>query len=646
MAASGDHRVLLPTEDSAPSARPLRIGFFGNIANNAYNFVKCLRRLNFDAELVIEDGCFDAFLLNRPFWEEISVECNSYEEGLSHERRWSPPAFVRRVSYDVGLQQRYQDNPQAIPEVQKLYKDAFGIELPIDRALLLAQNMGHWPYLLAMKRYDVIQFSGAPLCMGPFCPRPFVAFPTGSDLFIAPFEETTFGLQIRCGYRAASHLLVCETNYPAYLHRLAPPAPQTFVPLMIDTETYALGSGGDLRVRWARAVGGSRFLLGVCRQSWQWKGNDRLIQAFAAFTAGGRNEEWRLILQEWGPDIARTRELIASLGVQSKVLWQPLCSKPLLRCRQQAADAVADQFVMAGYGTSVLESMAAGKPVLMAPPEEGSDRYLASAPPFVGGRTVAEIVNGLEQIAQDEFRCNRGEASRKWLEDCHGYRALAEKYMRVYSQTAGRQIESDSAAHSPSIDLFQSLQQLHAYLRKQMKEKYQRSVPLADELTDRWERAHFLDFGMGTSIYDSALVLGSVEVGNHTWIGPHCILDGSGGLEIGDHCSVAAGCQIYSHDTVDWALSGGESPYQRRKTRIGSSCYLGPGSIITAGTAIGDHCLIGALSLVKGDIPAGSIVAGSPARIIGRVLPKPDGTVQRIYDHGEGPGAAVLNKSA
>lgn len=43
-------------------------------------------------------------------------------------------------------------------------------------------------------------------------------------------------------------------------------------------------------------------------------------------------------------------------------------------------------------------------------------------------------------------------------------------------------------------------------------------------------------------MYDNVLVLGRVKVGRNTWIGPGCILDGSGGdLQIGDCCSISVG---------------------------------------------------------------------------------------------------------
>lgn len=160
-----------------------------------------------------------------------------------------------------------------------------------------------------------------------------------------------------------------------------------------------------------------------------------------------------------------------------------------------------------------------------------------------------------------------------------------------------------------------------ARLRREaeLKAKFDRSLPFADGMFDRWERARRLGFGEGASIYDSALVLGDVEVGAHTWIGPFTILDGSGGLTIGAYCSISAGVQLYTHDTVRWATSGGVAGPERAPTRIGSRCYLGPNTVVARGVTIGDGCVIGANSLVLDDIPAGSKAFGTPCRVVGRV---------------------------
>lgn len=147
------------------------------------------------------------------------------------------------------------------------------------------------------------------------------------------------------------------------------------------------------------------------------------------------------------------------------------------------------------------------------------------------------------------------------------------------------------------------------------KNKFDRGLPFADCFVDRWEKAEALGFGKGTSIYDSSLVLGDVKVGENSWIGPNTILDGSGGLEIGSNCSISAGVQIYSHDSVNWSISGGKEKYEYAKTIIEDNCYIAPNVIIQKGVRIEKGSIIGANSFVNKDIPAGSKAFGTPVNI-------------------------------
>jgi acetyltransferase-like isoleucine patch superfamily enzyme len=169
-------------------------------------------------------------------------------------------------------------------------------------------------------------------------------------------------------------------------------------------------------------------------------------------------------------------------------------------------------------------------------------------------------------------------------------------------------------------------------LRGARMREWKRVLPVGDEISDRWEKARYLGFGKGTTIYDSSLVIGEVKVGKNTWIGPFTILDGSGGLKIGDHCSIAAGVQIYSHETIFWALSGGKMEHSQSKTIIGNRCYIGPNTVVSKGVKIGDHCLIGANSLVNDDLKAFTIAAGSPCKVIGRVRVNKKGIVRLLMN--------------
>lgn len=170
-------------------------------------------------------------------------------------------------------------------------------------------------------------------------------------------------------------------------------------------------------------------------------------------------------------------------------------------------------------------------------------------------------------------------------------------------------------------DLLTEIRRVRAEREAELRIRFDRSLPFADGLFDRWERARQLGFGEEASIYDSAFVFGHVRVGARSWIGPNTILDGSGGgLTIGATCSVSAGVHIYTHDTVLWALSGGTCEKRLAPVIVGDCCYIGPQAVITAGVTIGSHCIIGANSLVAENVPDRTFVAGSPARVKGRIV--------------------------
>lgn len=164
---------------------------------------------------------------------------------------------------------------------------------------------------------------------------------------------------------------------------------------------------------------------------------------------------------------------------------------------------------------------------------------------------------------------------------------------------------------------------LHQELRKKRVKDQNRVDPFEELLFDRWEKAEFLKAKKGSSVYHNNYVAGKVIIGKNTWIGPFAILDGTGGgLKIGDFCSISSGVQIYTHNTVNWALTGGKTKRKTKSVTIGNNCYIGPNSIINMGIKIGNGCVIGAQSFVNIDIPSKSIVFGSPVKIVGKVKTK------------------------
>ncbi len=107
---------------------------------------------------------------------------------------------------------------------------------------------------------------------------------------------------------------------------------------------------------------------------------------------------------------------------------------------------------------------------------------------------------------------------------------------------------------------------------------------------------------------------GQVVLGDGVQINADVRIDASGDLTIGDGSLVSEGTVIYTHDH---GLDPASVPTVLNK-RIGANVWIGMRSIILARCdEIGDSAVIGAGSVVTKRVPAGAVVAGSPARIIG-----------------------------
>ena len=103
---------------------------------------------------------------------------------------------------------------------------------------------------------------------------------------------------------------------------------------------------------------------------------------------------------------------------------------------------------------------------------------------------------------------------------------------------------------------------------------------------------------------------------------------GEGTVKIGKYCSFAPGIKamLLSNHRVDWVstypfptvwgLSISGHPIPSKEIEIGNDVWIGREAIILGGTKIGDGAVIGAYSVVAGEIPPYSIVAGNPAKVI------------------------------
>jgi acetyltransferase-like isoleucine patch superfamily enzyme len=143
-----------------------------------------------------------------------------------------------------------------------------------------------------------------------------------------------------------------------------------------------------------------------------------------------------------------------------------------------------------------------------------------------------------------------------------------------------------------------------------------------------------------------------IHVGSGTMVGPHCTL--SAGMmpgqicitdpvvSIGDRCLIGKGSAVVGHFSItigndvwtghnvyitdqnhgyeDVTRPIGTQSMPEKPVTIGDGSWIGYGSVVLPGASIGDHVVIGANSVVTGEIPSYSVAVGSPAKVIRRYV--------------------------
>lgn len=109
----------------------------------------------------------------------------------------------------------------------------------------------------------------------------------------------------------------------------------------------------------------------------------------------------------------------------------------------------------------------------------------------------------------------------------------------------------------------------------------------------------------------------NTRIGRNVFINMGCKFQDQGGLTIGDGA-------LIGHNVVIATLNHDLDPAQRadvvpKPVIIGKDAWIGSNATILPGVTIGDGAVVAAASVVTRDVPAGTVVVGSPARVVRRV---------------------------
>jgi len=111
---------------------------------------------------------------------------------------------------------------------------------------------------------------------------------------------------------------------------------------------------------------------------------------------------------------------------------------------------------------------------------------------------------------------------------------------------------------------------------------------------------------------------GEIVVGDNVSIGQDFHITCGKRIDIGEGTVISGGVMVtdIDHQYQDYGVPILEQGHDYFETIIGKNCFIGLGARIQAGTVLGDQCVVGANSVVRGTYGNGSVIVGVPGRVV------------------------------
>lgn len=432
----------------------MKIGLYGGIANNIYVFAKALAATGADVCFIRDRS--DHYPFSQPAWEDMELRLPyadvpqatnwPWERWDALERRlgWTAPAWL----YDpLGA-----PADRALPPGPRNPLDAYWL-----RRYLAAPHRS--ATLRKMRECDALLVCGTEgSILANLSGKPYVIWPHGGDMMIAAglLQPGWRQIRQRIAHSVVHRLLVSAFTKAICIGNHEPTGISTdyygaehyirrqkiaFMPIPIPVRSR-LPTPERRRAMTAllQEMGleaPTDVVIGFVpsRLDYEWKGQDRLLQALLQLQRGKQANNLYLIFSGWGVDFHNAQAFAKEQGIADRILFlDSALSKPLLFRFYLAADFVVDQFKVGMYGTSALEAMACGAPLMIWLNETYERPW--GVPPVIQVQTAADIAVALEKILDGRIDLEQcGRALQAWLGRVHNPLTVVRDLLLKFSNS-------------------------------------------------------------------------------------------------------------------------------------------------------------------------------------------------------------------
>lgn len=243
----------------------------------------------------------------------------------------------------------------------------------------------------------------------------------------------------RLANKLGGHFVLVASEFVAQRQRSLNPTPVMVVPLGIDIRRVE-GTAGRIRAR--HGIPGDALVVGIVGRLQEWKGQDVFLRA-AAIVADSRSDVRFAVVGgaemgwERGDYPTDLQELADDLGISSRVIFSGQVEE--VGDWYATLDLVVNVSREEPFGLVVVESMAAGVPVICAgpggPAEIVRNGVTGVSLPSRDPRSLANAVNSL--LGDSALRASMAAAGRAFAHEYHSEPRMAARFADVLCQLSG-----------------------------------------------------------------------------------------------------------------------------------------------------------------------------------------------------------------